>query len=241
MFLLIYRRIMVRVIHGDSLQVIRQFEPGTFDGVITDPPYASGAAGSARQQSTAQKYTNTKTACPYPNFDGDSKDQRSWTRWLAEWMGDARMVCKPGAPIVVFIDWRQLPSLTDALQWAGWIWRGVLPWDKINARPQKGRFRQQCEFVVWGSNGDMPITRNVPVLPGIYRYSLPSGKDRLHQTPKPVELMRELVRIVTPGGHILDPFAGSGSTLVAAEMEGYDATGIEITNYYAEVSEKRLR
>ena len=231
---------MIQILQGDSLQLLRQFEPDTFGGVITDPPYSSGGSTTgSKLRPTAEKYTRTKKRCPYPDFEGDCKDQRSWTSWMAEWLAEARRASKPGAPIAVFSDWRQLPSLTDALQWAGWIWRGVLSWDKTNARPQKGRFRQQCEFIAWGSNGDMPVTREVPVLPGIYRYSMPAEKDRYHQTQKPVELMRELVKIVVRGGHILDPFAGSGSTLVAADLEGYSATGIELVPGYAAVSEQR--
>lgn len=73
----------------------------------------------------------------------------------------------------MFIDWRQLPAATDALQWAGWIWRGTAVWDKGNSRPQKGRFRQQAEYIVWGSNGDMPISRPVPCLPGVFKYGNP--------------------------------------------------------------------
>lgn len=232
---------MIQVIHGDCLQVIRQFDKGMFGGVVTDPPYSSGGQSlSAKQQTTGKKYTSTKGACPYPDFEGDSKDQRSWTSWMAAWMYEARLVCKAGAPIVVFSDWRQLPALTDAMQWAGWTWRGILPWDKTNARPQRGRFRQQCEYVAWGSNGAMPITRAVPVLPGIYRYASPTGDARMHQTQKPVELMRALIRIVEPGETILEPFAGSGSTLEAAAAEGYGAVGIEIMAENVAVIKKRL-
>ena len=68
-----------------------------------------------------------------PDFDGDNRDQRSWTIWMVEWLSDARKACKPGAPICLFIDWRQYPSITDALQWAGWIWRGSVVWDKDHA------------------------------------------------------------------------------------------------------------
>ena len=48
-----------------------------------------------------------------PDFDGDNKDQRSWTHWMAEWLYDVRKACKAGAPICLFIDWRQYPSITD--------------------------------------------------------------------------------------------------------------------------------
>jgi site-specific DNA-methyltransferase (adenine-specific) len=229
------------IIQGDSLQVIRSFPDAVFGAIITDPPYASGAADqNARQKSTAQKYSSAKQNCTLPDFEGDSKDQRSWTHWMAEWLSEARRTAKDGAPVCLFIDWRQLPNLTDALQWAGWIWRGVLVWDKTNSRPQRGRFRQQAEFIVWGSNGHMPIDRAAPVLPGVFRQSRPAMPTRIHQTEKPLEVMRDIIKIVEPGGIILDPFAGAGTTVLAAKLEGYPAVGIELSDYYATAAAKRI-
>lgn len=231
----------VQIIHGDVLHVLPKFPEGLFGGIITDPPYASGAADqNARQRSTAMKYSSAKEGNRLPDFEGDAKDQRSWTHWMAEWLTEARRICVPGAPICMFIDWRQLPSMTDALQWAGWIWRGVLAWDKTTCRPQRGRFRQQAEFVVWGSNGHMPSDRKAPVLPGVFRQSMPSFSKRSHQTEKPLEVMREMVKIVEPGGIILDPFAGAGTTVEAARLEGYPAVGIELSDHYAKTACKRV-
>jgi site-specific DNA-methyltransferase (adenine-specific) len=229
------------IIRGDSLRVIRSFPDNLFGGIITDPPYASGAADqNARQKPTAQKYSSAKTNCALPDFEGDAKDQRSWTHWMADWLQEARRCTKPGAPVCLFIDWRQLPSMTDALQWAGWVWRGILVWDKTNSRPQRGRFRQQAEFVVWGSNGHMPVDRAAPVLPGVFRQSMPAMPKRIHQTEKPLEVMRDIVKIVELGGIILDPFAGAGTTVLAAGLEGYPAVGIELSEYYAGAAAKRI-
>ena len=62
-----------------------------------------------------------------------------------------------------------------------------------------------------------------------------------HPTVKPIALMRYLVRLVTPpGGIVLDPFAGSGSTLVAATMEKFDCIGIEMTDEYLPIIEARV-
>lgn len=62
-----------------------------------------------------------------------------------------------------------------------------------------------------------------------------------HQTVKPIDLMRWLVRLVTPaGGVVLDPFAGSGTTLIAATLEGFDAIGIESEDAYAAIARARL-
>jgi len=62
-----------------------------------------------------------------------------------------------------------------------------------------------------------------------------------HPTVKPLKLMRYLVRLVTPpGGVVLDPFAGSGTTLVAAKEEGFNFIGIELEPEYIEIAEARL-
>lgn len=52
--------------------------------------------------------------------------------------------------------------------------------------------------------------------------------------------MRDGVKITEPGGHILDPFAGSGTTVLAAVLEGYTATGIEVTGEYASRARERI-
>ena len=52
--------------------------------------------------------------------------------------------------------------------------------------------------------------------------------------------MRDVVKITEPGGRILDPFTGSGSTVLAAVLEGYSATGIEVTDAYAALSKERI-
>ena len=69
------------------------------------------------------------------------------------------------------------------------------------------------------------------------------AKKRLnnHPTVKPVGIMRWLVRLVTPpGGVVLDPFAGSGTTLIACCLEGFDSIGIEQDTHYIEIAEKRI-
>ena len=80
------------ILQGDALKVLGTFAPNTFDAVITDPPYASGGRTQAeKNKSTARKYSSMGENAP-PPFDGDAKDQRSWTRWAAEWLYEARKV-----------------------------------------------------------------------------------------------------------------------------------------------------
>lgn len=231
-----------QVIQGDALTCLREMEPLSFDAIISDPPYASGTFNqSEKAKSTREKYTDYGSkGNPYPDFSGDAQSQRAWTNFMHEILLACRQVTKPGGIVAMFIDWRQAPSLTDAMQWAGWIWRGVAVWDKMSSRPQLGRFRQQSEFIIWGSNGALPINRKAPVLPGVFTYPNVPTHERFHQTQKPLALMRQVVQICEAGGRILDPFAGSGSTLEAALVEGYSAVGIELERHYAEVIHKRL-
>ena len=230
----------IELYNSEALRLMRELPDATYDAIITDPPYASGNTLSAKAASTASKYTSTRKHTKYPDFDGDSMDQRTWIGFMSDVLREAKRVCKPEAVCAIFIDWRQLPSLSDALQRAGWIWRGVAVWDKVNCRPQRGRYTQQAEFIVWGSNGRLPVDRPVPTLPGVYSIFGGNIPDRIHQTQKPLELMQAIVKLCVPGGHILDPFAGSGTTLMAAQAEGYGATGIETNALIAKAAAERL-
>lgn len=227
-----------QLLQGDALKLLPTLEAGSFDALITDPPYASGGVhASARQRAPSEKYVNSNL---HAEFVGDERDQRSHLRWMVLWLSECSRLLKEGAPVCLFTDWRQLPLTTDALQAAGFTWRGVAVWDKTEGvRPQLGRFRNQAEYVVWGSKGAMPLARRAPVLPGVIRSKV-RRDDKLHMTGKPTDLMRQVVRICEEGGRILDPFAGSGTTLVAAQLEGYDWIGCELTQHYADVTRERL-
>lgn len=227
---------------GDSLKVLSELRSETFDALITDPPYSSGGLHmGARQQQPSAKYQQGGREQLHAEFLGDHRDQRSHTFWSLLWLAECLRLLKPGAPVCLFTDWRQLPSTTDAMQAAGFTWRGIAVWDKTEGvRPQLGRFRAQAEYIVWGSKGSMPLGRKAPVLPGVLREPVRKA-DKHHMTGKPTELMRQVVRICETGGRILDPFAGSGTTLVAAELEGYKWTGCELTEHYHQVAADRLK
>ncbi|MEU6312294.1 site-specific DNA-methyltransferase [Streptomyces sp. NPDC047014] len=227
---------------GDALTVLATLPDGCVDSVITDPPYNSGGrtAKERTSRSARQKYVSANAQHSLPDFAGETMDQRSYTLWLTQIMTEAHRLTKTGGTALLFTDWRQLPATTDALQAAGWLWLGILAWHKPQARPQKGKFRQDTEYIVWGSKGRIDASANPVYLPGMYSASQPSGKQRRHITQKPVSVMRELVKIAPPGGTVLDFCAGSGSTGVAAMMEGRQFIGVEKTKEYAAVASERL-
>lgn len=220
--------------HGDALEVLPSLS-GSFGGIIADPPYSSGGAVRDRAMAPSAKYLSSSSRDLYPEFEGESRDQRSYLAWSMLWMSQARRLMAPGGIIAVFSDWRQLPTTTDALQAAGWVWRGVVPWDKTEAcRPQLGRYRNQTEFVVWGTNGPRPLVG--PTAPGVVRARVP--REKHHIAGKPVELMTQLLTPID--GAILDPFMGSGTVGVAALEKGVRYVGIEVTAAYFEIATARL-
>lgn len=231
-----------RLERGDALTVLHTLPTGTVDAVITDPPYNSGGTtpASRTSQTARQKYVSGAARHDLPDFDGDTRDQRGYLAWMTLILGQCQRIARESSPLLVFTDFRQLPVTSDALQAAGWTWRGIVPWHKPIARPFRGGFKRACEYILWATKGPVDPTRNPVYLPGLYTASQPRGAKRHHITQKPDELMSELVKICVPEGTVLDPFAGSGSTGVAAIRAGRSFLGIELPDRYAQVARDRL-
>jgi site-specific DNA-methyltransferase (adenine-specific) len=224
---------------GDALTVLATIPTGTVDAVICDPPYNSSAGGGFKQ-SARDKYVSGDAQHSLADFAGDQRDQRSFTAWLSMIYADCLRAARPGASLLAFTDWRQLPVSTDAIQAGGWIWRGIIPWHKPNHRPRRDGFSAACEYVLWATKGEPYRHEPSLYIRGMLTGSQPVGKKRRHITEKPVDVMAELVRIAPEGGLILDPFAGSGSTGEAAVAAGRRFIGIEISSHYADVARQRL-
>ncbi len=229
----------VELRHGDALSLLRELEDESVDLLLTDPPYSSGGMfrGDRAGKTTAEKYVQTNTIADRPDFDGDSRDQRGFRAWASIWLSECWRASKVGGSCLVFTDWRQLPTMTDAVQAGGWIWRGIVVWDKTGATRPRAGFRSQAEYLVWGTRG--PFNREV-YLPGVFPAATPRGDERRHQTEKPLGLLEQLVQVSPEGGLVLDPFVGSGSTLDAARNTGRQALGFEINDAYLELAGFRL-
>jgi site-specific DNA-methyltransferase (adenine-specific) len=210
---------------GDALRWLETLDDDMADIILADPPYSSGGTHSGTRAGTTGKKYLSSGGTVLPDFTGDSRDQRSWTRWMGDWLGEAYRVTKPGGLACVFTDWRQLPCTTDALQAGGWVWRGIVVWDKTKcSRPQKGRYRNQAEYIVWGTKGDRPMTG--PAGAGVITEIAP--RHRTHQTEKPLLVLDGLLELVPQGGTVIDPFAGSGAAGKAACKRGLRYLGCEL-------------
>lgn len=235
-----YEDSLVTLFHGNCMAVLADIATGTLGGCITDPPYSSGGQfrGDRTNSSTSAKYSDRSDL---PDFSGDNRDQRAFFRWCSIWMAEVLRVCESGAPLFTFTDWRQLPTMTDAVQVGGWNWQGLFVWDKTQGRPQKNRPTQSIEYLVYGVSGQVRLAagEHFVCLPPIISAKVPSNEDRFHVTEKPIDVIQYVLPLLRPTSTVLDPFAGSGSTLVAAKNLRRSAIGIEVDEYWCEVAAQR--
>ena len=228
----------VTIYHGDCFDILHDLSG--IGAVVTDPPYSSGGAfrGDRAMQTTA-KYVQTGTMAYRPDFAGDNRDQRSFLVWCSMWLNAARRASEPGAVLASFIDWRQLPVLTDAVQAGGWQWRNLATWWKPGVRMQRGSFSLSAEYVVYATNGPSD-SDFAGAVQNVFKCAPVTGDAKDHIAEKPVDVMRWIMQTVAPGAVVLDPFMGSGTTLRAAKDTGHPVIGIEVDERYCEIAAKRM-
>jgi site-specific DNA-methyltransferase (adenine-specific) len=227
---------------GDCREILPTL--GKVDAVVTDPPYSSGGMYRAdRAVPTTNKYQiSHETLRTYAAFGGDNRDQRSFEIWCERWMAQALQLCGEGGGLACFIDWRNLACVVDAMQVAGWVYRGITPWHKgPDMRPVKGWFRRNVEFIAWGTCGPL-LTGHAAegeCLDGMFFHRV-NGAEKEHQTGKPVELMQDVVSVRPEWQTFLDPFMGSGTTGVACIKLGRRFIGIELEPRYFDIACRRI-
>jgi DNA modification methylase len=178
--------------------------------------------------------------------------EAEFTDFLSTFLGCAKVHSRDGAILFVFMDWRHLFELTCAGREQGLALKNLIVWAKDNAG--MGTFyRSKHELVFVFKNGDAAHTNTFELgQHGRYRTNVweyagvntfRAGRlDELamHPTVKPVAMLADAIRDVTKRAAIvLDPFAGSGSTLIAAEKTGRQARCIEYEPKYCDVIVRR--
>lgn len=222
----------VTIYHGDALDVLGDLEPVA--AVITDPPYASGTRLEAAKSSSGAMLRAGRFHDRPIELDQMTTTGFVWLlRAIAQ---RSRPLLPDGGSFLSFIDWRQWPNLVGALETCNYRVQGMIVWDKGSIGLGNG-FRAQHELICHASKG-VPIVYDKGC-GNVLRSPRQEPVD--HPSPKPLGLMARLIEVVTPpGGVVLDPFMGAGTTLRAAVDTGRRAIGIELEEHYCEIAAKRL-
>ena len=223
---------------GDCLGLASRLPP--IEALITDPPYSSGGmVRGDRMQATSAKYINTDSKATYrEEFSGDNRDQRAFLAWATMVFSALHQNAVPGASVMAFTDWRQLPTMTDAVQCGGWVWRNLVTWWKPGIRMQRGRFSSSAEYVVYGSHG--PVSDGEKSPQNVLSFAPVGGDEKQHIAEKPVALLETLIGVTPPGACVTDPFMGSGTTGVACVKAGRPFVGVEMDRRMFDIACKRI-
>lgn len=159
---------------------------------------------------------------------------------FSEWLPDVYRVLKNGTHCYLMINSRNLKDLQVEAEKVGFKFQNLLVWRKSNATPNK-YYMQQLEFILMLRKG---AARNVNDMGVSNCLSCPNiigkGKDE-HPTAKPIALMEVLIKQSSNVGDVvLDPFAGGGSTLIAAKRLERQYIGFEIDKQYYDMANRRL-
>lgn len=197
---------------GDAVEVLAKLKDGLFDLILTDPPYGVGADTFGDQAGVVHNYS----------------DKLEDAMYLYEILArEGYRVAKPSAHAYVFCDFSLYRTIATTFMLEGWnVWPRPLIWSKKNGmlpRPAHGP-RYTYEVILFATKGDR---ETLCVKPDVIECG--QVQNQIHAAEKPVELLRDLIsRSCRPGDTILDPFAGSGSTLEAAFLSGCIATLVEL-------------
>ena len=205
-----YERDGIVIYHGDCREILPTLEP--VDLVLTDPPYGIGEANGKPKQRGCLSHA--------PDYLGDIWDSQPIDDCL---MRDVR---NAGRWAIVFGgNYYEMPPSS--------CW---LVWDKENGNTDYA----DCELA-W-TNLKKAVRRFKWRWQGMLQERMGAKKEhRVHPTQKPLALMRWCINQAPDDVQtILDPFMGSGTTLVAAKLEGRRATGIELEERYCEIAANRL-
>ncbi len=232
---------------GDALDPIscEQVLQGSLaDAVFSDPPYnckIKGFVGGLGKHNHED----------FVQFAGKESDAE-FSHFLEQYLHRCREFTSVGAITFACMDWRQIDRLLIAGRDAGLNRINVAVWNK-GSGGMGGLYRSAHEFIAVFCNGKSPATNNVEL--GVH------GRDRTnvwtydganrkgssaasaladHPTPKPVELVVDALMDVTErDALVLDPFIGSGTTIMACEQSGRRAAGIELDPKYIDSTIRR--
>jgi DNA modification methylase len=216
------------------------------DMVFTDPPYNVPIDGHASGLGAVRHRE-------FPMASGEL-DQEAFTSFLRSFLARAVAYAKKGAVFDVCMDWRHVLELTQASRAAGLGTLNIAVWVKTNAG-MGSFYRSQHELVFILKAGPGPHQNNVELgrhgrnRTNVWTYSGATGFGRtsdegnllaLHPTVKPVRLVADAILDCSKRRQIiLDPFLGSGTTLIAADRVGRRCFGIELDALYVDTAIRR--
>lgn len=214
----------------DFREFVSQIEDESIDLIATDPPYPTISGGTPPDKRRPSGIL----------AKNDGKIFRHNNIKPSDYLPECFRVLKQDTHIYVFTNELNLDITRSDLKKAGFKIHNTLVAKKRNATPNRWGMKN-CEYVILARKGKAKPFNNCSFMTVHDFGEVPRGNERLHETQKPVSLMSTYILNSTKEGEVVfDPFMGSGSTGVAAMMEGREFIGCEIDSKYYEIARNRM-
>ena len=225
--------------HKDCFEYFKEVEDGSIDLVLIDPPY---------EISRDTNFANGKDkGLPTDRFNRMSMDFGKWDydfEGLDRVISECYRALKRGGTLICFYDLWKITRLKEYFETAGFKQIRFIEWVKTNPVPVNSKLNYLSnarEIAVVGIKGGVP-TFHSEYDNGIYNYPICHAEDRFHPTQKPLLLIMDLIdKHSNEGDTVLDCFAGSGTTAVAAYKLNRNFVGCEIDKDYYDKAIRRIQ
>ena len=223
--------------NADALELLRALPDGCVNAVITDPPYGLFGAVMITRPDTGGEY---------------NRINEEWDKYAPiSWMAECGRILKPGGSVLCFGVRQSIYSFANEGLRLGWRLLNDITWYKPDATPNfTGRLlTESTERILWFCPDGKRWTYNREVakqlnggvgLRDVWTFGQ-TREERINPAQKPLALMERIVKLFTrPGDVVVDPFAGGGTTLQAARINGRHYIGSEIRSEQVNKTRARL-
>ena len=228
----------ITLAHQSCFEYLRTIETGSVSLVLIDPPYeVSRDTNFASGEATGRNTDRFRVSMDFGDWD-------SGFTGLGDIIKECYRVLRKGGTMICFYDLWKITTLKDYFEAAKFKQIRFIEWLKTNPVPLNSKtnyLTNAREIAVVGVKGGSPVFHS-EYDNGIYRYPICHDKGRFHPTQKPVALLEDLIqKHSNEGDLVLDCFAGSASTAVAAYNQNRDFIGCEVSDEYYEKAILRLQ
>jgi len=229
--MIFYKDNNIKLYKDDCLKIMKSLSDNSIDLIFTDPPYWS-----------LNKYRNIGTTTRLGgNKNKDKQDDSKWfetidEEYLFQFMCECYRVLKKGRHALIMCDGQTLKWVLGYAEKAGFDYYKPLVWDKVY-QGMGYHFRSRHEFIVLLDKGKNRQPKNLSLSDIITIPMIKGG----YPTEKPIGLSKLFIEQYTEIGEtVLDPFMGSGSTLIVARELNRFAIGIDISDIAHGITKKRI-
>ena len=228
------------IVKGDSVAEMKKISDGAVDLIITSPPYnLKNSTGNGMKDGRGGKWKNAALINGYNDYD-DNMPHDMYAEWQRECLSEMYRILKDDGAIFYNHKWRVQGGLLQDRQdiVKDFPVRQIIIWRRnggINFN--KGYFLPTYEVIYLIAKKKFVLAKGANSFGDIWEFGQDMNNE--HPAPFPVDLIERVI-LSTNAKIVMDPFMGSGTTAVAAKKLGRDYFGIELSEKYCQMANKRI-